>query len=74
MTVTETNNDTGAGFGLAHVARGGPPPSTLMEVANAFTHSNEYYSSVITAAYQQYLGAGRTPPDWLTGSPSCETA
>jgi hypothetical protein len=37
----------------------GPPPRILPTLANALTHSAEYYAGFITAAYQKYLG--RTP-------------
>jgi hypothetical protein len=39
-----------------HVARVGPPSSWLTAVANDLTHSAEYYSLIVTAAYQRYLG------------------
>jgi streptogramin lyase len=59
VTVTDANGDTGTGSGLAHVARVGPPPANLGSVANALSHSPEYYGTVVTAAYRNYLG--RTP-------------
>jgi hypothetical protein len=34
----------------------GPPPAHLLDVAKALTTSAEYYTNVITAAYQRYLG------------------
>jgi hypothetical protein len=40
------------------VARAGPPPSWLLPVACDLTHSDEYYTGVITTAYQRYLGRG----------------
>jgi streptogramin lyase len=51
------------------VARAGPPPSWLFPVASDLTHSAEYYTGVISRAYQRYLG--RLPDDaglqsWLT--------
>jgi hypothetical protein len=39
-----------------HVARTGPPPSYLTAVANNTTHSAEYYTLIVNAAYQRYLG------------------
>jgi hypothetical protein len=45
-----------AGAGNVHVARLGPPPVALNPVANALTHSAEYYSDIVTAVYQNYLG------------------
>jgi hypothetical protein len=33
-----------------------PAPSSLTQLANDLTHSNEYYTGIITAAYQHYLG------------------
>jgi hypothetical protein len=39
-----------------HVARIAPPPSWLTAVANNLTHSAEYYTLIVDAAYQRYLG------------------
>jgi hypothetical protein len=33
-----------------------PPPPNLVYVANALAHSTEYYSNLVTGAYQKYLG------------------
>jgi hypothetical protein len=41
---------------LIHVARTGAPPATLLQVAGALTHSAEYYTNFVTAAYSRYLG------------------
>jgi hypothetical protein len=35
-----------------------PPPPTLLTVASAIDQSSEYYSNLITANYQRYLGRG----------------
>jgi hypothetical protein len=59
VTVTGPFGITGAGFGVAHVARAGPPPACLVPVAGSLTQSFEYYANFVTAAYQHYLG--RTP-------------
>jgi hypothetical protein len=61
LTVAITANDgtSATASGLAHVARPGPPPTALGTVANALTHSAEYYGDIVTAVYQKYLG--RTP-------------
>jgi hypothetical protein len=37
----------------------GAAPSFLTAMAGSLTHSSEYYSGIVTAAYQRYLG--RTP-------------
>jgi hypothetical protein len=39
-----------------HVARNGLQPTWLPQVAHDLTHSAEYYTGVITAAYDRYLG------------------
>jgi hypothetical protein len=45
--------------GTLHIARKGGPPTWIPTAASALTHSAEYYTQVIIAAYQHYLG--RTP-------------
>jgi hypothetical protein len=49
--------DSGPGTDLP----GGAPASPMLaEVANAFTHSTEYFSNLIQADYKQYLGRSAT--------------
>jgi RHS repeat-associated protein len=62
VTVTDAAGNSFTGSGLAHVARVGPPPSNLGAAANALTHGAEYYTRVITAAYQNYLGRAPDAP------------
>jgi hypothetical protein len=50
-----------------------PVPANLGVVANALTHSDEYYANFLTKAYKNYLG--RTPDaaglhDWITAMKS----
>jgi streptogramin lyase len=40
---------------VVHVARSGPLPTNLSAVSLGLTKSAEYYSSVVTGAYQRYL-------------------
>jgi hypothetical protein len=43
-------------------------PANLVQAANIFTHSAEYYTDFITAAYQRYLGRSPDPQglaSWL---------
>jgi N-acetylneuraminic acid mutarotase/uncharacterized protein YkwD len=56
ISVTENNGDTGAGFGLAHVARVGPPPRGLGALSSLVAHSGEYYANIVIAAYRRFLG------------------
>jgi hypothetical protein len=59
-TVTITGNGGSAmATSIIHVARTGAPPVHLHDAASSFTHSDEYYSIIVTTAYQDYLG--RTP-------------
>jgi streptogramin lyase len=57
LSVTGTGGLGGTPF-TARVARLGSPPSWLSAVAGNLTHSVEYYTGIITAAYQRYLGRG----------------
>ncbi len=48
----------------------GPPPAAPFVVANAFTHSAEYYGNLVTSFYQRYLGRGPDGPGlagWVQG-------
>jgi streptogramin lyase len=56
VTVTDTGGSLANATSLVHVARIGPPPSSLTTVSSIFTHSAESYSLFVTAAYQRYLG------------------
>jgi CARDB/Domain of unknown function (DUF4214) len=58
----ETNNTFSATFTVAPASspRAGSRPSWLAAVASALTHSAEYYSGIVAAAYHTYLGR---PPD-----------
>jgi hypothetical protein len=40
---------------ISHVARTGPPPTRLGEMANSLTHSAEYYARFIRGIYEKYL-------------------
>jgi hypothetical protein len=63
VTVAGPSGTTGAGFGLAHVARVGPPPAGLVTVAGLFSQSFEYYANFVTAAYEHYLGRKPKEPE-----------
>ena len=54
----------GAQAGTA--VRAPSPPTNLAAVANTFTHSPEYYTDFVAAAYQRYLGRAPDGPG-LTG-------
>jgi hypothetical protein len=41
---------------LVHVARSGAPPTHLLDVATRLTHSQEYFTDIVTNAYLTYLG------------------
>jgi hypothetical protein len=59
VVVTDFNDDLGAGLTIAHVGRSGQaPPSALGQVASDFSHSQEYFTDLVTATYQHYLGRG----------------
>jgi hypothetical protein len=56
VAIVDSDGGTATATGMAHVARVGPPPARLGEVANALTHCFEYYANLVNAAYQKYLG------------------
>jgi hypothetical protein len=51
-----TNANSTRAQGLVAVEAAVPPPSWLPGIAMHLTHSGEYYTKFITAAYQRYLG------------------
>jgi hypothetical protein len=63
VTVRNALRNTSSGSGLAHVARLGALPSLLGPAAYDLSHSVEYYSDLITAAYQKYLGRQPGPSE-----------
>jgi PhoPQ-activated pathogenicity-related protein len=66
VTVVDAGGSQTNATTLAHVATIGPAPSCLTDAASAFTHSREYFSLLVTAEYQRYLG--RVPdPQGLAG-------
>jgi hypothetical protein len=56
ITISDVGGSTATAATTLHVARAGPPPASLDAVADALTHSAEYYSSIIENAYQHFLG------------------
>ncbi len=71
VTVNQTGGNTGAGFGLAHVATpNAPPPAALDFVSLALTTSPEYYTNLVTSIYQKYLHRAPDGPGlagWVQG-------
>jgi hypothetical protein len=59
VLISDKGGSTVTATSTAHVARASSPPANLRDVANALTHSREYYANIVTATYQRYLG--RTP-------------
>src|SRR5205823_547003 len=74
-TYTVSASGTGglSGQGVTiHVARIGPPPSWLLSVASNLTHSSEYYTGIVTAAYRRSRAGFPRPtsPTVLRPAPS----
>jgi V8-like Glu-specific endopeptidase len=59
VLISDKGGSTVTATSTAHVARASSPPANLRDVANALTHSREYFANIVTATYQRYLG--RTP-------------
>jgi hypothetical protein len=56
VNVTNTSGDNGKAMDSATVGRRTTVPANMGVVASALTHSDEYYSDFVAAAYQKYLG------------------
>jgi phospholipase C len=69
VTITDVGTSTATATATAHVARTGPLPGGIGAVASMFTHSAEYYGTIVVAAYQNYLGRSPSAAEtsaWVT--------
>jgi hypothetical protein len=55
VQITDAGGSAASAHSTVHVGRTGSAPEHLTAVANCFTHSQEYYTQITTAAYLQYL-------------------
>jgi hypothetical protein len=61
ISATDPGGQTASADCTAHVSCPTGPPARLADVARTFTHSAEYSSNLVTAAYQRYLGRSPDP-------------